>query len=587
VDRSISLRKARIISLFATLGSVLGLLAALAPAASAASQVVTTPQELRDAIVAANATPGGDTITISPDSATHPGPWDLCAGYGDPHGPYFEITDPAGITIQGPGAGQLTLLGEPGPSGCPAEDNGGAVHLFQVGAGGSLTVSGLTISGFDGAFAAGKGSTVTISDSAVTGNTARARCGASSFCLAEGGAIFADRSTVTVTRTVLSGNHASAGGAIRAQGSTVTITDSTVSDNHADDGGNGGGLRVQGGSLTVATSTVASNTSSVEGGGIYNDGGSLDIRGSTISGNATFWGGGVFDGGAATAMIVNSTIADNSATYAGGLATGYGSTEVIMNTTIADNTAQGGIGCVGGFPTCGGGGLLSVGPNTVTLSDSIIANGSGDDCVSLGGTVADGGSNLGSDGTCGFTAPSLSGVAPMLGVLADNGGPTQTLMPEVGSPAIDAGGMCSATTDQRGISRPQGPACDVGAVEVEVAPALTLTGFSAPVEDPPGVNLVKAGQAIPLKFRVTDVSGAGVSGLTLDDVALTSRVGPCAGGPVTEGSIERNAVGPGLKDLGDGYYQFNWKTSKNVEGHCGTANVAVGGSNLTADFRFK
>ena len=403
MGRSISPRNARLISFFATLGLVAGLSAALPPAASAASQVVTTPQELRDAIAAANIASGADTITISPDPGTDPSPWNLCAGYGDPHGPYFEIADPAGLTIQGPGPGQLTLLGAPGPSGCPAEDNGGAVHLFRVDAGASLSISGLTMSGFDGAITVGKGSTLAISDSAVTDNTARDRCGSSSFCLVEGGAISADRSTVTVTRTVLSGNHASSGGAIRAQGSTVTITHSNVSDNHADDGGgNGGGLRMQGGALTVESSSVSGNTSGVEGGGIYNDGAILAITDSTISGNSTFWGGGIFDGGAATATIVNSTIAGDSATYAGGLATGYGSTEVVTNTTVADNSAQGGFGCVGGFPICGGGGLLSVGPNTVTLSDSIMGNGSGGDCVSLGGTIADGGYNLGSDGTCGF-----------------------------------------------------------------------------------------------------------------------------------------------------------------------------------------
>jgi hypothetical protein len=588
MGRSISLRNVRLISVVATLGLLAGLSAAIAPTASASSQVVTTPQELRDAIHAANAAPGADTLTIAPDPGSAPSPWNLCTALGDPHGPYFAITDPAGLTIQGPGAGQLTLVGEPDPSGCPAEDNGGAVHLFRVDPGASLSVTGVTMSGFDGAVTVARGGILTVSDAALTGNTARDRCGSSSFCLVEGGAIFADRSTVTLTRTVVSGNHASSGGGLRAQGSTVTITDSTVSENRADDGsGSGGGLKMQGGALTIATSTISGNASGVEGGGIYNDGAILDIAGSTISDNTTFWGGGVFDGGTATATIVNSTIADNSATYAGGLATGYGSTEVIANTTIADNSAQGGIGCVGGFPTCGGGGLLSVGPNTVTLSGSIVGNASGDDCVSLGGTVADGGYNLGSDGTCGFSGSSRSGIVPLLDALGDNGGPTQTMMPQTGSPAIDAGGACSVATDQRGIPRPQGSACDVGAVELEAGPMYTLTGFAPPVNDPPAVGLAKAGQVIPLKFRVSDGGGAGVSGLTLDDVALTAEGGPCAGGPVTVDAIEQETVGSGLKDLGGGTYRFNWKTPKHDQGQCRTVTVAVGGGQLSADFRFK
>ena len=69
-----------------------------------------------------------------------------------------------------------------------------------------------------------------------------------------------------------------------------------------------------------------------------------------------------------------------------------------------------------------------------------------------------------------------AGNNPLLGALANNGGPTQTLLPQTGSPLIDAiptstcgsGPSAGITTDQRGVTRPQGPACDIGAVEVEV-----------------------------------------------------------------------------------------------------------------------
>jgi hypothetical protein len=73
------------------------------------------------------------------------------------------------------------------------------------------------------------------------------------------------------------------------------------------------------------------------------------------------------------------------------------------------------------------------------------------------------------DGTsCGLTATGDLVVADaMLGPLQDNGGPTEThdLLP--GSPAIDAGSMdCPPPdTDQRGVARPQGAGCDIGAVE--------------------------------------------------------------------------------------------------------------------------
>jgi hypothetical protein len=83
----------------------------------------------------------------------------------------------------------------------------------------------------------------------------------------------------------------------------------------------------------------------------------------------------------------------------------------------------------------------------------------------------------------GFTAPTSNVKTPndpVLGALADNGGPTQTLLPLTGSPLLDAipPAACGATVDQRGVTRPQGPGCDIGAVEVEVvapSPAVIVT----------------------------------------------------------------------------------------------------------------
>jgi hypothetical protein len=90
------------------------------------------------------------------------------------------------------------------------------------------------------------------------------------------------------------------------------------------------------------------------------------------------------------------------------------------------------------------------------------------------GPLADGGHNLCSDESASFTSPtSRSGIDPLLGPLADNGGPTSTLALLPTSPAIDAGDAtaCPATV-QRGVRRPQGRACDIGAFELE--PELTL-----------------------------------------------------------------------------------------------------------------
>jgi hypothetical protein len=79
------------------------------------------------------------------------------------------------------------------------------------------------------------------------------------------------------------------------------------------------------------------------------------------------------------------------------------------------------------------------------------------------------GYNLDSGTTCGLTKTTdLTNTNAMLGSLANNGGPTLTMALLPGSPAIDHGGTAAngcPATDQRGVSRPQGPACDIGAYE--------------------------------------------------------------------------------------------------------------------------
>jgi hypothetical protein len=105
---------------------------------------------------------------------------------------------------------------------------------------------------------------------------------------------------------------------------------------------------------------------------------------------------------------------------------------------------------------------------TVTLTNTLVA----DDCS--GGTTASGGGNLESPGdTCAFYQTtdevSVSAEDLNLGPLAENGGPTQTHALLEGSVAIDviSEAMCAVDEDQRGVSRPQGTACDVGAFELE------------------------------------------------------------------------------------------------------------------------
>jgi hypothetical protein len=109
---------------------------------------------------------------------------------------------------------------------------------------------------------------------------------------------------------------------------------------------------------------------------------------------------------------------------------------------------------------------------TLRLTNSIVAGNMSQGCFAgffgSGAVVlASGGHNVASDGTCNLTAAGdQPGVPALLGPLAGNGGPTATHMLLPGSPAIDAANpaLCPPI-DQRGETRPRGPACDVGSVE--------------------------------------------------------------------------------------------------------------------------
>jgi hypothetical protein len=152
-----------------------------------------------------------------------------------------------------------------------------------------------------------------------------------------------------------------------------------------------------------------------------------------------------------------------------------------MNVTLAANTLQAGASGAGGSGSSGNGSpgnpglasgwsVLAYG-GVLHVANSILASNASGNCSSVSGTIEDGGYNLDSGTSCRFWAPnhSLSNTDPMLIPLANNGGSARTMALWFGSPAIDAGGTsangCPAT-DQRGVSRPQGTACDIGAYEL-------------------------------------------------------------------------------------------------------------------------
>ena len=265
-------------------------------------------------------------------------------------------------------------------------------------------------------------------------------------------------------------------------------------------GNNGGGIQNSpGGTLTVSNSTLSGNYGGHHGGGITNFGGTLTVSDSTLSGNSAFGGGGIFNQG--TATVSNSTLSGNIATetYGGGIDNNSG-TLTVSNSTLFGNSAPhygGGIynrGTLkvsnstlsGNSASNKGGGILN--PGTATLENTIVANSpSGGNCSS---PITDGGYNISSDSSCAFAAEgSRNATDPMLGPLAENGGPTLTHALLAGSPAIDKGNSFDFTTDQRGISRPQGVAADIGAYELVDITAPTVT--STVPENNPTTKVLK------------------------------------------------------------------------------------------------
>jgi CSLREA domain-containing protein len=255
--------------------------------------------------------------------------------------------------------------------------------------------------------------------------------------------------------------------------------------------GDGGGiLAYEAEELILNGVSVSGNSAAKNGGGISappesstSKAPSVTINASTIADNKVTGGlveglgGGVYVLG--NLAIVNSTVSGNSAESTAGMVQGGGvlaalepaatepSKVSILNTTIAGNSV--GAGGVGG-----GLAIYNPTPGIVTelaVKNTIVAGNSSPTGPSDCGTVAMIASdhNLSSDASCMFTdSGSKQNADAKLGPLGANGGETDTMALLAGSPAIDAGtNEGCPPADQRGVARPQGPACDIGAFELE------------------------------------------------------------------------------------------------------------------------
>jgi hypothetical protein len=515
---------------------------------------------LRAAVLAANANAGDPTISLGAGRF-------VLGGAGGQNNP-LDINESMRIT--GAGSGKTTIA-----------QTDGTDEVVDVAAATTVAIDELEVTGGAGSGVENLG-TLTLTGDLIDHNSASGGNGVGPG--GDGGSVagggISNDGTLTIQQSTITDNTATGGSGGNATGAThggpggladgggifsygpLRITDSTISDNTLRGGGGGTAADAQGGNGDVAY-----------GGGLELEGDAVLER-DTISGNHAIGGAGGSsqtpgDGGGAQAgdgggidfggtsqsdtyVLVNVTVTGNAAAdglagtspgttpgapyggNGGGISESQSGAATLANVTLVDNT--------GGY----GGNLYMFGGPTesITIADSIIAGGSapvGNNCR-LGDALDDSGPNLEDSGagtsecslqqsTDRLVAPGGAGVATTLGA---HGGLTETLALLAGSPALGTGGACkdpgnggaALLVDQRGLPRPSGGPCDVGAFQAQTVTA-------GPVSTPGTVEL---GGTLTCKPAFTgDITsytyqwlagGKPVPGATAD----TFKLGPAVGG---------------------------------------------------------
>jgi len=377
-----------------------------------------------------------------------------------------ELVIDKNLTITGPGANRLTI-----------QRSTRASRIFHISSStATVSIAGITIS--DGYTSDPGGGilsvgVLTLTDCTISDNFSGTYAGFS-----EGGGVLNDHGTMAITGCTISNNYVEGiGGGVLNKNGTMTITRCTISNNTADQSGyanevsqGGGIMNNAGGSLIITNSTINGNTSSAA----YLD---------AFGGHAYAYGGGVHNSGGMN--MTNCTISDNLAVgitssdtgYGGGISNG-GNLQINI-TTIAHNSATGGAGAFGG-------GIYRSGPTNLTRTNSTIialnSASTGPDFTGGGALESIGYNIIGNNADAVINSQPTDQIGtpgapidPLLGPLADNGGPTLTHALLSGSPAIDKGKSGGVFVDQRRFHRPidipgipnasGGDGSDIGAFE--------------------------------------------------------------------------------------------------------------------------
>jgi len=389
-----------------------------------------------------------------------------------------------------------------------------------------------------------------------------------------GGGIYIYQGNPTLSNLNIEYNTASqGGGGICTEYASPTMANITFYSNTVIGAGDGGGLKVHLGKPALTNVTFESNTAS-SGGGIhsYSDmtitnavfsnneatsgkaGGWYIFRGNPVLTNATFYvnsaateGGAMYISSNTTApTLTNVTFYGNHADTKGGAIYNEKASGTLFHGTFQDNSAVEGGGAIYNYSLAEGE-QQSI-RNSILLGDSDeIINFSTYHAIVENSVVAGG-----YPGGIGIITAN-----PYLGLIGDNGGFSETIPLMAGSSAIDSANDADCpTTDQRGIYRPQGTHCDIGAFEVDVAPVVSsitrldpsptskksvdfMVIFSEAVNgvDKADFTLVKTGGITG--YSITGVSGTGATR------TVTVNIGKLNGTL----KLNVNDTGTGIKDL--------------------------------------
>src|SRR5437868_4561070 len=392
-----------------------------------------------------------------------------------------------------------------------------------------------TTNGWGGAMLLWDGAPVTVHTSLFVNNAAKSGAFSSSTIDRGGAAYVTFNSNLTVDKSQFFGNSAFFGGALYVDpGGTLTVTGgSNLHDNTIGvfDGTQGGGAIYNAGTLIVDNAQLHDNHADGQGGAIDNvSPGSMQVRNAVLRHNSASGGGAINNQSNGT--VDTSTLADNTADNYGGAIDSSDESDAsksltVTASTLSDNSASLDGGAILSemkltltnvtisgnsgpealshyeraitltnvtIAQTTGAGLRMHASATLTMRNTLLASNAAGNC---GGPIISSGFNLSDDASCNsyLNQPGdQNGKSAQLGPLANNGGATQTHLPQPGSPAIDNGtGTGAPTNDQRGIHRPQGAATDIGAVEIQRSDNPILANVSTRLPVQTGDNALFAG----------------------------------------------------------------------------------------------